>query len=297
MADMAGPASSRCVAVVVTHDSAGVLPDCLSSLAANGVPAIVVDNASRDSSREVAAAHGALTIANPRNQGYGRAMNIGVRAADGAEFCLVTNPDASLEAPCVAALVAAAERYPDAAMLAPRIVEPDGRLFFQSRSLLSPGHLNVRGDAMPPSGDACVPFLSGACFLVRREAFLAAGGFDDSIFLFYEDDDLCRRLREAGWSLVHVDGAAVRHIRGASAPAAPGRVFRTRWHQAWSLAYVSAKWRLPDPSWRVLLIAGLKWLAALLSFNRGRRERHAGSFAGALAWIRGRDALEREGLR
>ena len=294
---MAERAASRCVAVVVTHDSALVLPDCLASLADNGIPAIVVDNASRDASREVATHQGARVIANSRNEGYGRAMNIGVRGAGDADFCLIANPDAALEAGCIAALLAAADRYPDAAMFAPRIVEPDGRLFFQSRSLLSPAHLNVRGDAMPPSGDACLPLLSGACFLVRRDVFLAEGGFDESIFLFYEDDDLCRRLREAGWSLVHVDGAKVRHIRGASAPHAPGRVFRSRWHQAWSLAYVSAKWRLPDRSWRVLLVAGAKWLAAVVTFNRGRRERHAGSFAGALAWIRGRDALKHEGLR
>ena len=62
---------------------------------------------------------------------------------------------------------------------------------------------------MLPEGDVCAPFFSGACFLVRRDLFLRLGGFDENIFLFYEDDDLCRRIADGGLSLVYVPQAVV----------------------------------------------------------------------------------------
>jgi GT2 family glycosyltransferase len=181
-------------------------------------------------------------------------------------------------------------------MLAPRIVEPDGRFFFQPRSLLSPYLKNPAGKPALPEGDCCAPFLSGACFLVRRELFLRMEGFDEKIFLFYEDDDLCRRMADAGHALVHVHGAVARHARGASSAPRPGRVFRSRWHQAWSRAYVSRKYGLPDPAPGMALVNVLKTALALFSFRRGVIERYAGSAAGALAFLRGRTALGREGL-
>jgi GT2 family glycosyltransferase len=259
------------------------------------VPAIVVDNASADESRAVALEHGARLIANALNEGYGRGSNIGVRAA-GTEFVLILNPDIVLEAGAAAALLAAARRFPDAGLLAPRIVEPDGRFFFQPRSLLAPYLQNPAGKLSLPQGECCVPFLSGACLLVRRALFLRLGGFDDNIFLFYEDDDLCRRVADAGHALVHVHAAVARHARGRSSAPAPGRIFKGRWHQAWSRAYVSAKYGLSSPAAGMLAANALKALAAGLTLRRGLVERYAGSAAGALAYLRGRTALEQEGL-
>jgi len=212
-------------AIVVAFDSAHALPDCLGALSREGVPVIVVDNASLDSSADLAAALGARVIRSARNEGYGRANNRGARAAD-SDFLLIVNPDIVLDPGAVAALVAAAARYPDAGLLAPRIVEPDGRVFFQPRSLLSPYLPNPSGRLNLPGGDVCAPFLSGACFIIRRALFQQLGGFDPNIFLFYEDDDLCRRVADAGHALVHVHAAIARHGRGRSSAPKPGRVFR-----------------------------------------------------------------------
>ena len=284
------------VAVVVAHDSADALPGCLSALAREGVPAVVVDNASRDASATVAEATGARVLRNSRNEGYGRANNLGVRAAEGARHVLIVNPDVRLRPGAAAALRAAAAAWPDAALLAPRIVEPDGRFFYQPRSLLAPYLTNPRGRRDPPSGDACAPFLSGACLMVERALFLDLGGFDEAIFLFYEDDDLCRRVAEAGRALVHVHGAEAEHGRGRSSAPRRGSVFRSRWHQAWSRAYVSRKYGLPDPSLPTMLVNLPKAVLAALALRRAGFERYGGSVAGAWAAWRGADALRREGL-
>ena len=284
-------------AIVVTHDSAAVLPACLAALEGERVPAIVVDNASRDASAAIAAAAGATVIRNARNQGYGRANNIGARAAGTADFALIVNPDVVLQPGAIDALRAAARAWPDAGLFAPRLVEPDGRFFYQPRSLLAPYLHNPGGRRDLPQGDACAPFLSGACLMVARPLFLDLGGFDEAIFLFYEDDDLCRRVADAGRALVHVHGAVALHGRGRSSAPERGRIHRSRWHQAWSRAYVSRKYGLPDPSLPGLMNNLPKAALSALAFRRAGVERYGGSAAGALAFLRGRDALAREGLR
>lgn len=289
------PAASLITAIVVSHDSAEVLPACLSALAAEGVPAILVDNASSDASAATAREQGAIVIANERNEGYGRANNRGVAAA-ATPFVLIVNPDVEIKPGAVAALLEAAERYPDAALFAPRIVEPSGRIFLQPRSLLSPAHLNRSGAIVIPEGDACLPFLSGACLLLRREIFLALGGFDPAIFLFYEDDDLCRRLRDAGHALVHVHAAEAGHGRGRSSAPSIARRFKARWHLAWSEGYVARKYGLPRPSMLKIVENLAKAAGYALILRRDKMAAHTGSAAGALAWLRGRSALAHEGL-
>jgi N-acetylglucosaminyl-diphospho-decaprenol L-rhamnosyltransferase len=282
-------------AIVVAYDSAHVLPACIDALKREGVGTIVVDNASGDGSADVAAAQGARVIRNAANEGYGRGNNIGIAAAE-TPYVLIVNPDLLMGEGAVAALLAATELYPDGVMFAPRITEPDGRVFFQSWSLLSPAHLNrARKGAATPQGDACAPFLSGACMLLRREAFVNAGGFDPEIFLFYEDDDLCRRLAAKG-SLIHVDDARVVHQRGGSTAPAKGRRFTARWHLAWSHAYMSAKYGLPSPAWRGFVINTLQAAGYKLAFRSGKVERHWGSAMGYLAWLRSKRALTQQGL-
>jgi GT2 family glycosyltransferase len=287
---------SEVVAVVVSHDSAEVLPGCIGALLQQHVSVVVVDNASRDGSVEAARSAGARVIANEKNEGYGRANNQGVRATDGADWCLITNPDVTLERDCLAKLVEAAGRHPRAAIVVPRLIEPDGRIYEHSVSVLSGVSSTPDLDEAVSSNERVAHFASGACLLVRRDAFLNVGGFDERIFLFYEDDDLCLRLRKAGFILVMVEDAVARHGRGKSSAPAPGRVFRSRWHQAWSRSYVCRKHGVADDSLAVLIRNGLKVLAVLPTLNHRRIERYAGSAAGAWAALRDRSALERERL-
>jgi N-acetylglucosaminyl-diphospho-decaprenol L-rhamnosyltransferase len=265
-------------AIVVTYNSAAVLPGCLSALKAAGVNAIVVDNDSADGSAAIAAAMGALVIRNDDNQGYGRANNTGVRAAN-SDYVLICNPDTTVSPEAVEALMTAAIRYPRAGLYAPRIVEPDGREHFKTTSLLNPGP-NCRES---PVGDVCTPMVQGSCLMMRRELFLSMGGFDENIFLYYEDDDLCRRLSDHKRAIVYVADARVRHLRGGSSAPRPGLIALCRFHQSWSKVYVARKYGLPCPAAVLMIINGAKYLGAWLSGNAPRKERYGGSFRGAVA--------------
>lgn len=287
--------TSDITAIIVAHDSASVLHKCLASLNNERVSSIVIDNHSHDDSVRIGVRHGAHVVRNSRNEGFGRAMNLGMQIAE-SPFLLLVNPDITFEPGAIKSLLEAATNYPNAAILAPRFLDENGRVFFTNRSMLSPYLKNEGGVKWSPEGDCCPPFLLGACWLVRRDVLLALGGFDPEIFLFYEDDDLCRRTIEAGYSLVHVHGSVARHEQGTSCAQAPGRIYKARFHLAWSRLYVAKKWHLSENLWPMAVRAGLKWLIASALFNRKRKERYAGTVDGFLAHRKGLRALTSEGL-
>ena len=109
---------SRLSVVTVTHDSADVVERCLRSVAA-AHQVIVVDNASRDATRERVhgSLPGAVLIENRTNIGFGNACNAGFARAN-TEFVLFLNPDAALRPGALSELIAAAKRYPEAAIVA-----------------------------------------------------------------------------------------------------------------------------------------------------------------------------------
>lgn len=282
-------------AIVVTYESAAVLSDSLAALSREGVAVVVVDNKSTDDSAQIAQDSGAQVIRNHSNEGYGRANNIGVQAA-GTELCLIVNPDVVVTPGSIAELVKAASEHPEAVVFGPRLLEPDGRVFFHAGSVLedAPSHASRK---RAPDSDCEVVVLSGAALLVRRSVFMTLGGFDPNIFLFYEDDDLCYRARAAGHKLRYVPVAVANHLRGKSSVQTVANIHRTRFHQAWSRVYVCRKHGKRSKVVVLLPTYALKYAASAAGGNPFRRARYAGSMLGTWAALRGETALAREGLQ
>lgn len=296
MTDALSLTPKHCTTVVVSYNSANVLRDCLQSTQAQGVQMIVIDNASSDASCEIAQECSARIIKNNKNQGFGRAANRALSEVS-TPYALLINPDAVLEEDALQTLLDAASAMPEAGLLAPRIMEPDGRFFWQQQNMLakSPLH-NPGGTKMRPEGLCCAPFLSGAVLLIKMAHWRAIGGFDDNIFLFYEDDDLCRRMMDAGCALVHVHDAVALHLRGQSSPPTPERAFKTRWHSAWSACFMAQKHGLPSPAQGIIRRNVPKVLWAWMMRDKSRTMRYWGSVSGARAFLRGQTALQQEDL-
>ncbi|MEO1315630.1 MAG: glycosyltransferase family 2 protein [Pseudomonadota bacterium] len=204
--------------VIVTYRSAKVVPAALASVP-SGVPVVVVDNDSRDPSAALAAAADATVVRNDRNLGFGTACNQGAAVAR-TPFILFLNPDARLRPGSLAKLVST--------LLADGLVAAAGPILTTAGRVLRPRRATLLdlGEmptfAAAPSTPCDVGFISGAAMLVRTDAFRAIGGFDERIFLYLEDDDLCVRLRSAGWRLRLAPEAVVAHEIDTRPSAADG---------------------------------------------------------------------------
>ena len=228
-------------AVIVNYNAGPELASALQSIAnemgSRGWEAVVVDNASIDGSSDLTSifAPHVRVVKNAVNVGFGRGINQGV-AASTAPFILVMNPDCRLEHGAVATMRAEFDRSPRCAIVGPRVLDPDGSeqgsargdpdmltgLFGRTgllRNLLPSSSLSRR-NVVSNGQSGTVDWVSGACMLVRRAAFDEVGGFDARYFLYWEDADLCRRLRARGHEIRYVAAATAVHRVGHSSKTA-----------------------------------------------------------------------------
>ena len=220
-------------AVVGSYRSAALLPDCIESLRAQEPPLaeiVVVDASSGDGSADVARSLGARVLEVP-NRGLGFLYNEGARATT-AHYVLAANPDTSFDPACSARLAAALDSDPTRFAADPRQLDWSGARTIHARTLLRPGSLRepipgLRVDPLAHANEVVTTTTANAgAMLVRRPMLSELGGFDEKLFLEYEDLDLCWRAWLRGWSSVYVPEAVLRHrVGGATGEAdAPRRL-------------------------------------------------------------------------
>jgi GT2 family glycosyltransferase len=208
----------RTAVVVPNWNGLRWLPGCLGSLRAQTrAPArvIVVDNGS-DLPPDVPADERVVLLANPANRGVAAGRNQGAAAGASAYICFLDS-DARLLPDTLRALLQPLAAGPDVALAAPVFTgqAPEasaGRAPSLLDKALRVTNLRDGYRATPHTGRWWdVDFAIGACQLVRREEFMAAGGFDETYFYGPEDVDLCLRLRERGLRVVQVRDAGCHH--------------------------------------------------------------------------------------
>lgn len=230
---------SRVAAVVVTYDALPWIESCLDSVA--GVETVVVDNGSSDGTVAfVRERYPDIRLVEAENRGLGAGWNIGIRETT-APHVLLLNADAWMTEGSLDRLVDFAAARPRAAVVGPRLLNPDGTLQRSVRGFptvwrLATEYLFLR--KLAPRSSALNAFYAGgfdhdevrsvevvmgACMLLRREAVDRVGECDEDYFLFSEETDWCFRFREAGWEVVFFPGSECVHVRGASHS---GRLYR-----------------------------------------------------------------------
>jgi N-acetylglucosaminyl-diphospho-decaprenol L-rhamnosyltransferase len=204
---------SQLTVVVVTYNSAHCIEALAPTLAALA-HVIVVDNASTDNTlAEVARVlPAAQIIRNPRNLGFGAANNAALRRVS-TPFALLLNPDCVPRPGDLEALLNIGLQHPEAAMAAPQLTDAKGH---DSVNYRWPDTLWA-STGPRAEGLCCVGFVCGAVMLLRCAHFSDTGYFDEHFFLYYEDDDLCLRLFQAGKAMLIAPQVRIEHrSRGSS---------------------------------------------------------------------------------
>ena len=282
-----GSTSPDVVAVTVTLNGLPWIEQCLESL--RSVETVVVDHGSTDGTLElVRDRFPEVRVIEQENKGYGAGLNAGFRSAS-PRYYLVINPDAWVAGDAVERLVAFADEHPGAAVVAPRLSNPDGSLQRSVRGFPTPWRLATEyfflrklaprsrllnafyAGGFDHDEPREVEWVMGSAFLVRREACDAVGLFDESFFLFSEETDWFYRFHRAGWSIWFVPDAEVVHVGGATHG---GRMFteNVRGH-----VHFFAKHHGVRRAARVrrLLIVALRLRGVIYRGERGRMYRDA----------------------
>lgn len=269
-------------AVIVNYNSGGDLRHALASVGQASLEAweaVVVDNASSDGSEQAALAFGPSVrlVRNAKNVGFGRGINQAIHSTT-APRILILNPDCRLTPGTLQGLVAALDADERCAIVAPQLLDPDGSpqgnargdpgmltgLFGRTGALRRAGRAMGRRDVLDDvrsDTTVAVDWVSGACMLARRAALADVGGFDEQYFMYWEDADLCRRLRNRGYTIQYLPAVTAVHRVGASSRTA--RVASIRWFHASAYRYYAthvAPGALNPRRWMArVLLAGRCW--------------------------------------
>jgi N-acetylglucosaminyl-diphospho-decaprenol L-rhamnosyltransferase len=277
---------------------------------------IVVDNASTDGTPAMveAAFPQVRLIANTVNRGFTGANNQGI-AASSAQHVLLLNPDTEVIDNALGDLQAYLERHPQVGLVAPRLLNADGTtqssrrrfptlpiLFMESTWLewLLPKRM-LQQYYMLDGSDLQVHevgWVTGAAMLVRRSVIEQVGMLDEAFFMYSEELDWCRRMRDAGWRVVYTPSAEVIHYGGKSSEqVVPARhiyfqsskVRYTRKYHGAAVAEVLRLWLLGQYLWQ-LVLEGTKWV---IGHRRTLRAARVGAYWRVLrSGLRQRRAIE-----
>ena len=240
---VAGGSEPSVSVLVVNYHAYDELEACLESLGRQcfGVEVIVVDQDTRESRRRIIEQRhrDVRWIPQTTNSGFAAGVNLAARRASGSYLYLV-NPDAVVAPDAAGVLAEWLKERPHVAVIGSMVLDPDGSIQGSARrfpgiSTLFGGRtawMTRRFPGNPLSRRNIltgahvrepieVDWVSGASMMIRRRAFDAVGGMDERFFLYWEDADLCKRLRDAGLATVYHPGPSVTHRCGGSGGGSP----------------------------------------------------------------------------
>lgn len=285
----ASPTAPAVSVLIVAWQSGGHLARCLDALDRqrfHDFEVVLLDNASSDGAVDNLPPRPWLRIErSPVNRGFAAGNNRAAALARG-RYLVTLNPDAFAAPGWLGALVAAAERHPEAGSVGSvQLLDADPELLDGVGDPLHATGAAWRGGRLQPARPIAEATAFGVCAaaaLYRRDAFDAVGGFCERFFCFYEDVDLAARLQLAGWRAVVTPDAVVRHVGSASAPSAFVLRHATR-NRVWSTLRA-----MPGPVLAVTLpAASLVWAAAAAAdLLRGRGTARLAALGEAFAGLR-----------
>lgn len=261
----------------ISYNSAAVIQQCMDELMrSQKYRIIVVDNASKDSSAKlIRESYPHVEVLElPQNIGYGRASNVALKEIT-TPYALLINPDLLVSTKDIDALLEVAEIYKDkAALIGPAVKKQD---------YVQQGMLKCE-------------WISGSAMLFNMKKFEHIGFFDERIFLFYEETDLCKRLINSKEHIYLDSNLFIKHLKGQSCVPNPAVEYMKSWHMGWSLMHYLKKHGLntgSKSSWRLLFKYSFR---AISSTNADKRLKSKARFLGLRAYLREKSAFLPDGI-
>lgn len=216
--------------VTVTYNCQDFIKDYLTSVLKNLLQdreIIIVDNNSTDNTVKILEKYGKQIklIKSNKNLGFSGGNNFGVKEAKG-EYLFFLNPDTKMGKSVLEELVKFYEKTPQVGIVGPKLVMANGRTQASVKNLPSwwngfkefvLGEKNAYSEYVPAGNKPVeVESIYGAAMLIKKDLFERVGEFDEKFFLYYEDTDLCRRVKNAGKKIYYTPLVEITHLVGAA---------------------------------------------------------------------------------
>jgi len=245
--------------IIVTFKSEKVIYKCLSSIN-NNYPVIIIENSNnknfkKDIENKFSNVRCLLT---GKNLGFGKANNIGLRLAK-TKYVFLLNPDTVLEKDTLEELSNSADRIRNFALLAPII---------KSSHELNYGFFNKKENNMKNYDNFEVDYIKGFAMFFNKNKFSQIGFFDENIFIYLEEIDLCKRLNFINEKIYMIPKAKIKHLGGKS----HGEKFNLEmeisrnWHWMWSNFYYNKKHFGVLKAYKVTILLFIKSILKMILF-------------------------------
>ena len=224
--------------IIVNFETPSYTLECIRSIYKNPPPSsfeiILIDNGSKDGSLDLVRSEfpEVICIETGSNQGFSKANNLGVNNARGQQVLLL-NSDTEILDNSIARMLDYMALHPDMGVVGPKQLNGQGRLQLSWGSFptlvseiyrklihyrLSVNDFKVRDYLEEKyAGRTEVDWVSGSCLMARKKALLDAGLLDEHYFMYFEDIDLCRKVKEGGWGIRYLSDMTILHYGGVSA--------------------------------------------------------------------------------
>jgi GT2 family glycosyltransferase len=264
------------IAIISFNSGALIAQNFKELILDKDIAVTIVDNHSTDGNielvRDISTDTHIVELEN--NIGYGRAANVALLSTK-TRFLLLLNPDIQVS-------VEEIKQFYNSVLV-------EGR----KAVIYAPA---TKAEELTKNGWCMVPEVLGAVMLFDLERLTPYGYFDENLFLFYEEKDLCKRVFDAGGHILRLSDMIFKHDKGTSSGVGRKVYYLKQWHVAWSSAYYLKKHKLNTGRHRLGVMIMRYTFTYLFSFSGVKRLKYRARIGGLLAFLLGKKAFDEQGL-
>ncbi len=200
------------VQIVLYEENYKLIKECLINL--KGLKVIIIDNKNNFFLKEKLVSEFSIEkyILNKKNIGYSRAHNQASKYVD-TEYLLILNADCLIDKVSIQTLINTIEKNKKCGLVSPTTYDNEGNFTYNSGYFPEQG---IKNEPLLIDGDVCVNSVLGSSMLISKKLFQELNGFDENFFLYFSDDELCKRIKKKKLSVIQSFNSKALHIHGIS---------------------------------------------------------------------------------
>ena len=277
--------------IIVSYKSEYVIENCINSIDSK-IEIIVIDNSnSKDLKKKIEAKYNNVRcILSKENLGMGAGNNLGIKNVN-KDFALILNPDVTLEKNSLSEIFKVSKEIDDFGIIAPI-----------SSKAEYPNYILGSGNKFDSTKPFAVKSVDGYAMLLNLKKLINFNFFDENFFLYLENEDLCKRLKDNGEHIYIVPSAKIHHLGGRAVdPQYKNEIeYLRNWHWMWSKFYFNKKHYgylvALSKVFKNLISAKIKYFYYLITFNSFKRKIYEMRLLGLISSMRGKNSYYRPKL-